>query len=407
MINLFFVVHDYSGAGTYANELLGNLATDKDITVYKVYLESIYYKEYTEIEESGVICIHIPEVRRKINFSEKYSLRCIDLITPVLNGKSSIIFHLNKNVHLKLGTIVRERFNAQIVYTLHYLPNYISWIATGACNPRKIVTTGNAMDYEVVQKVDHIICVTKFAKNILCKHYSAQEIKLTVIYNGCSLFSRDLPENEFKKTVKEKFGFNANDKILLFVGRLQQGKGVEKLIEAFTLLAKKYVSLKLVIIGKGELEPYAQLCKDNHGRIFFTGKLSPDQLNLFYRIADIGVIPSEFEQCSYVALEMMHHGLPIVCSNAPGLRELFKNGKTALIVPLQKRTNGSLGLEIAVHKLSRAVGLLLDNVSLAGNLGRNAYRNWQNQYTAAHMGEATIHVYQQILERNNSTKSQI
>ena len=49
MINLFFVIHDYSGARTYANEVLGYLAQQNGIRVHRVYLESIYYKEYTKV----------------------------------------------------------------------------------------------------------------------------------------------------------------------------------------------------------------------------------------------------------------------------------------------------------------------------------------------------------------------
>ena len=149
------------------------------------------------------------------------------------------------------------------------------------------------------------------------------------------------------------------------------------------------------MVGKGEFDPFMELAHNNLGQISFTGKLQAKQVKQLYHIADIGVIPSEFEQCSYVALEMMLHRLPIVCSNAPGLKELFVEGESALFTPLHKRTDGLLGLEISVQELCKAIKQLLDNASLARKLSQNAHANWENQYTAAEMGQATMNVYRQ------------
>lgn len=396
MINLFFVIHDYSGARTYANELLGWLSAQERIAVHKVYLESINYKEYTIMEEGNITSIHIPAVKRKGNSLEKYAQRCIDLMTPILQEKNHLIFHLNYNTQVKLGIKARTRFNARIIYTLHYLPNYLSSFAAETIRPEEVTTTGDVLDKEIATTADHVICVTHFAKEMLANYYSVIEIKMTVIYNGCSSITNHLYNNNSKEYVKEQLGFCTDDRILLFVGRLSPGKGVEKLIEAFTLLTDEYNSLKLVLVGKGEFDSFMELAQNNFGRISFAGKLPSEQVKQLYQIADIGVIPSEFEQCSYVALEMMQHGLPIVCSDAPGLKELFADGKSALFAPLQARTDGLLGLEISVQELYRAIKQLLDNESLARKLSQIAHANWQNHYTSAHMGQATIQVYEQL-----------
>jgi hypothetical protein len=77
MINLFFVIHDFSGARTYANELLGYLTTQQGITIHKVYLESMDYSEYTEVKEEDILNIYIPKIERKGNALQKYAARLI------------------------------------------------------------------------------------------------------------------------------------------------------------------------------------------------------------------------------------------------------------------------------------------------------------------------------------------
>jgi len=395
MINLFFFIHDYSGARTYANELLAWLSTRPEIAVHKVYWESNYYKEYSVIERENLVAVHIPKVKYKGNSLEKYSQKCIDLMAPLLHGKTNIIFHLNYSTQIKLGIEARARFNARIIYTLHYLPNYFSSLATETIKPEEITTTGDVLDKDIASAADHIICVTCFAKEMLSQYYAIQEEKIKVIYNGCSYVSNTLYSKNYKEIIKKQLGFNTSDRIILFVGRLHKGKGVEKLIEAFTLLTDKYRSLKLILVGKGEFDPFMELIQNKFGSISFTGKLQSEQIKELYQIADIGVIPSEFEQCSYVALEMMQNCLPIVCTDAPGLKELFIHGKSALIAPLQEKTNGLLGLETSAKELNKAIVKLLDHIPLAQEIAQNAHVNWESYYTAAHMGQATLKVYEQ------------
>lgn len=396
MINLFFVIHDYSGARTYANELLGWLTTQAGIAVHKVYWESTYYKEYTVTEEGNMVAIHIPVIKRKGNTLEKYSLRCIDIITPLLQEKPDPVFHLNYSTQIKFGIEAHRRFNARLVYTLHYLSNYFSSFATGTINPEEITTTGDILDREIAENAHHIICVTRFAKEMLGRFYSVPRAKMTVIYNGCYSVTNEQYGMYANELVKKQLGFCADERIILFVGRLLPGKGAEKLVEAFKLLANEYDSLRLVLVGKGEFESFMELAQDNFGRISFTGKLSAERVKQLYKIADIGVIPSEFEQCSYVALEMMQHGLPIVCSDAPGLKEIFVDEENALFAPLQERANGLLGLEISAKKLYNPIKKLLGNASLARKLRQNAHANWQNKHTTSRMGQATMKVYEQL-----------
>ncbi|MFV0268886.1 MAG: glycosyltransferase [Draconibacterium sp.] len=98
--------------------------------------------------------------------------------------------------------------------------------------------------------------------------------------------------------------------------------------EGETCLTNDHSFLKLILVGGSKYQEYKELYHPNLGCIHFVGRLKPVKVKQHYRIANIGVIPSVFKQCSYVTLKMMQHSLPIVCSYTPtGLIELFENKK--------------------------------------------------------------------------------
>ena len=72
-----------------------------------------------------------------------------------------------------------------------------------------------------------------------------------------------------------------------------------------------------------------------YGKVL-TGSISRYELKNWYQIADIGILPSYAEQCSYVGLEMMAHKLPVVASDGFGIRCMF-NHKNAEIATIGRR----------------------------------------------------------------------
>ena len=101
---------------------------------------------------------------------------------------------------------------------------------------------------------------------------------------------------------------------------LVEEKGLGYLIKAFRMLLKKNPDCRLVIAGDGDLSKYiyeSRYCS----KITFVGKLPHKELYLLYQIADIGVLPSLMEQCSYTVIEMLMFGLPIIGTTTPGISE--------------------------------------------------------------------------------------
>lgn len=133
--------------------------------------------------------------------------------------------------------------------------------------------------------------------------------------------------------LRKKLEIDDQTKIVGFVGRIVYEKGIQYLIESISFLKEKYPKLKIVIVGdhskvagggvKDELDKYI---KKYPGKIVFTGYLSDEELNQFYSMIDILVLPSidPLEAFGMVQVEAMLCGSPVVASDLPGVREVVK-----------------------------------------------------------------------------------
>ena len=402
MINLFFVTHDFSGVKTYTNELLGYLSEQPDIVVHRIFIESRDYKEYTETKEANILNIYIPlwEQQKRISF-EKYASRCMDLLDHVVRNKKHIIFHLNNAIHVNLGIEARKRFGAKMIYTLHFLPNYFTYLNIDGSRMENLHPFDNLLENKVIHEVDQIICVTQFAQEMAIHFFNCPIEKTIAIHNGYGEKSKVISISEKqRKTIRNDFGFNEADQIILFVGRLEKRKGLKHLIDAFLQICQRYSELRLVIAGDGNFEEMLRFIKGKWGQITFTGKISSQELLKLYTIAKIGVIPSIYEQCSYVALEMMHYGMPIVVSGSPGLNELFLDNENALIVPVYEHRGGLLESEIHEKELVEKLEIILNDNELRQKLGKNARMRWEQNYTVKNMGKATVKQYKKLITEN-------
>lgn len=128
--------------------------------------------------------------------------------------------------------------------------------------------------------------------------------------------------------------FAQNDKkVVLFVGRLAEKKGVTYLIEAM-----RQVEALLVIVGKGPLEEELQRqAVDMKEKIIFLGAKNHKELRVIYGSADIFVAPSvtagdgDQEGLPTAIMEAMASELPVVASKSGGVEYLIQDGVTGLL----------------------------------------------------------------------------
>lgn len=150
--------------------------------------------------------------------------------------------------------------------------------------------------------------------------------KMDVIYNGvdAGIFDFDFPDDE-RIAFRNRFAA-PYERIAYFIGRMVHEKGAQVLLDALPAVLSEF-PVKLVIAGGGNrshLEAQAAALGISN-KVFFTGRISDEDRDRLYRVADVAVYPSLYEPFGIVALEAMAAGVPVVVSNAGGLPEVVQH----------------------------------------------------------------------------------
>lgn len=180
-------------------------------------------------------------------------------------------------------------------------------------------------------KVDGLIGVSKVALKILndCK------VPRAVLPNGIDLeqFNPKVPPVRKFSTKGRKAKLN-----ILFVGRIEERKGLIYLLKAYQILTQKFQNLRLIIVGEGELKKECQdfVKNNNLKEVYFEGERTGRELVSYYNTADIFCAPSIYgESFGIILLEAMACGLPVVGFANEGYKSTLegKKGLKFLVEP--------------------------------------------------------------------------
>lgn len=172
----------------------------------------------------------------------------------------------------------------------------------------------------------------------LKKHYQVYlpDADIAIAPNGIDL------EAYQKKAVplqKSDLGITPEKKTIFFAGRISPDKGVTLLLQAFEQLLKERNDIELVVVGdymsksKGEKATYQREVRELAERLkphcHMVGGVTPEEIYNYYSLADLVVIPSQFQEpFCMVAIEAMGAGKPVLVSTRGGMTEFVKEGDT-------------------------------------------------------------------------------
>lgn len=239
---------------------------------------------------------------------------------------------------------LKRTWNVPIVHMFHTLAMMKNRIAR---SPEERESQARLDGEKRILKIaDQIIVATLAEQAQLEFLYRADSRKLRVIPPGVDL-SRfyPIPKDEAKAVI----GVPLEDRLILYVGRIEPLKGVDILLRALAQLQRNGTAEccphSLVIIGgdpeasqeamDSEMAHLQQLAVELGIKdlVLFLGKRSQDSLPYYYSAADVVVVPSHYESFGMVALEAMACGVPVVASQVGGLAFLVKDGETGFVIP--------------------------------------------------------------------------
>ncbi|WP_375514898.1 glycosyltransferase family 4 protein [uncultured Nostoc sp.] len=177
---------------------------------------------------------------------------------------------------------------------------------------------------------------------------------------------------------------------LLFVGRLDERKGLRYLLAALPSVLAKY-PVRLRIVGKGILEDEIKSQCDAIGLndvVDFLGFVSKEELADEYAGCDIFVLPAivdskgDTEGLGIVMIEALAHQKPVIASTVGGIVDVIHSGTTGLLVP-----------EKDPEALAQAILTLLSNPTKAQKMGQQGLADIQVRFNWHHITP----MWQQVL----------
>ena len=208
-----------------------------------------------------------------------------------------------------------------------------------------------------LKRAEKITVVSEALKSKVKELYPAADV--SVISMGCDT-------SKFGKQYHKENYFNQDGKkVILFVGRLAEKKGVTYLIDAM-----ESIDGKLVIVGDGPLRESLEEQAQKYGnKIEFWGSKSHQELREIYASADIFVAPSitakdgDSEGIPTTIMEALASGLPVIGSDSGGISEILEDGY-----------NGFLVSERDVSGLSQKILMLIESDEIKTKLSEHGMK---------------------------------
>jgi glycosyltransferase involved in cell wall biosynthesis len=220
------------------------------------------------------------------------------------------------------------------------------------------------------------------------KSYGVDPGKIDIIPNGIDPAEYEhLPP---RGTFRQKHGLQANQKVILFLGRLHQTKGIDLLINAFGGIVKDFNDARLVVAGPDDgYLPALQSLAAELGlaeKVIFTGALYGDEKLAAYTDADVYALTSSFEAFGISVFEALACGTPVVVTDRCGVADIVRD-KAGLVVPYE-----AAGLEKALRRM-------LADDSLRQRYGKDGQALVRGEYGWGAIAEKMERVYEGVISK--------
>jgi phosphatidylinositol alpha-mannosyltransferase len=184
---------------------------------------------------------------------------------------------------------------------------------------------------------------------------------------------------------------------ILFVGRLEQQKGLSYLLKAYKRVKKEIPASRLIVVGPGTRlrSGYEkQAIRDGLSDVVFVGGKSQEELPSYYKTADIFCAPATgLESFGIVLLEAMAVAKPVVATNIKGYASVLTHGREGLLVPPRDDA-----------ELAEALLRLAGEESLRQEMGQKGLITAKN-YSWERIAQTVVAYYNRILSDSQSQNS--
>lgn len=277
----------------------------------------------------------------------------------------------------RLGRPLVFTYHTRYEKYAHYVPLTRSWVEAAALR----------LSTRFAARADAVIAPSRLVRDQLGARGVGAPI--AVVPTGVDL-ARFRPGD--RATARWALGLPVTDPMLLYVGRLDREKSVDRLLLAFDRMGGTLGRAHLWLVGQGkETETLRRMARGLSAgdRVHFAGVRAHDSLAVWYQAADLFVFASETETQGLVLAEAAACALPAIAVTAPGCDEVVRDGETGI---LTKAEPAALA--------EAAIGLLLDAERRAA-MGARARHVAEHAFDVGLQITRTLDLYAAVLARAN------
>jgi len=242
------------------------------------------------------------------------------------------------------------------------------------------------LGYKILKDASKIIASTKIEAEQY-KKMGVDEDKIEIVPNGIDLSGYDnLPE---KGEFRRKYEIGADEKVILYLGRIHKIKGIDLLMKAFAGLIKEMDDVRLVIVGPddGFLSPLKRQIEDLKigDKIILTGLIPEKDKFGAYVDADVYVLPSVYETFPVTVLEACACGTPVIVTDRCGIANIVNDNNVGHVVEYNK------------DQLQDAIFKILTNDELSGYFGEGGKKLVREKFSWDIVVEQLERIYGDII----------
>lgn len=231
-----------------------------------------------------------------------------------------------------------------------------------------------------IKKAKHIIAIDNMCLNLIKKHGVEGKAVLLPNFVDTSVF--------YKDTAICNLLDHIDKKILLFVGRIEEVKGLELFVDTLLEMNRREPGFwNGVIVGRGTYEPVVKKYISDasaESLFYFSGPVfEQDKLRRIYNRASILMIPSFYEGIPMVILESLACGTPVISTDVGGVKDLIADGVLCHVNDRRDSSEFADLIELALKKNDASTGefrfsslkasYLINNILRGSKIEREKY----------------------------------
>lgn len=258
-----------------------------------------------------------PGLVRRLLFTD-YDVYVIDGYDPYLPS-------------MLLGLLAAKlRRKPVVLWTEHFDSRSLGWWFARSSIPKRVwvvlswvfVNTYQSLLYPAV---DRFVALSEKAKRYL--------IRRGVDRDRIETSKRAMP-SEFLSAppadVEDLAGISDEQTTILYLGGLQEGKGLDTLVESYKRLDPE--NAQLVLAGTGPEREYLEALAGSRSDVHFPGYVDGSEKTGYYAHSDLFVLPSRFDAWGLVVNEAMHFGLPVITTTDAGSECIINDGENGFVI---------------------------------------------------------------------------